>query len=150
MKNVVVLSFFALFFLFDIHHDLVDGIPFSHVWHELALFGLAIAALTWQLRTILKKDNFIELLNSELLETQRSYQEWKDRTHTNALAIRSLIDQQFGEWELSPGEKDVALLLVKGLAMKEIAEIRSTSEKTVKSRAFQVGRNWQLSSLRIS
>lgn len=138
MKNVVVLGLFALFFLFDIHHDLVDGIPFSHVWHELVLFSLAIAALTWQLRTILKKDNLIDLLNSELLETKCSYQEWRDRTHSNAREIRGFIDQQFEAWELSPGEKDVALLLVKGLAMKEIAEIRSTSEKTVRQQATSI------------
>lgn len=138
MKNVIVLSFFAIFFLFDIYHDLLDGIPLSHVWHELALFALASMALTWQLRTIFKKDNFIERLSLELLETKRSYQEWRDKTHSSAVEIRGLIDLQFEDWALSLGEKDVALLLVKGLSMKEIAEIRNTSEKTVRQQASNI------------
>lgn len=41
-------------------------------------------------------------------------------------------------WLLSPGEKDVALLLIKGLAMKEIAVIRNTQEKTVRQQATNI------------
>jgi hypothetical protein len=42
---------------------------------------------------------------------------------------------QFERWSLSTAESEVALLLIKGLALKEIALLRATSERTV--RAFR-------------
>ena len=138
MRNAVVLGFFALFFLFDVYVDVNDGIPFSHIWHELFLFLIALASLIWQILAISKKEKKIQLLNSELLETKRSYQEWQSKSQDSAQKIRVLIDQQFDNWLLSPGEKDVALLLLKGLAMKEIAVIRNTQEKTVRQQATNI------------
>ena len=49
-----------------------------------------------------------------------------------------LIDKQFADWSLTMSEKEVALLLLKGLSHKEIADIRKTSEKTVRQQAGQV------------
>lgn len=39
------------------------------------------------------------------------------------------------EWKFSNGEKDIGKLIMKGLSMKEIAEIRDTSESTVRQQA---------------
>lgn len=45
----------------------------------------------------------------------------------------AMVDLQFDLWELSNAERDVALLTVKGLSLADIAELRGTSEGTVKS-----------------
>jgi DNA-binding NarL/FixJ family response regulator len=45
------------------------------------------------------------------------------------------IDAQFSQWSLSTAEREVALLLVKGLSTKEIATVRATSERTVREQA---------------
>jgi DNA-binding NarL/FixJ family response regulator len=93
----------------------------------------------------MKKNDHIESLNTELLETKQSYQEWKAKTHASAQEIRQLIDKQFLLWHLSHSEKDVALLLIKGLSMKEIAEIRNTQEKTVRQQATTIYKKSELS-----
>ena len=49
--------------------------------------------------------------------------------------VSSAIQDQFGGWKLTPAEKDVGLLLLKGLSYKDIAEVRQTSEKTVRQQA---------------
>jgi DNA-binding CsgD family transcriptional regulator len=52
------------------------------------------------------------------------------------------IDRQLDRWGLSPAEKDVALLLLKGLSHKEIGQIRGVSEATVRQQAralYQIG-----------
>lgn len=49
-----------------------------------------------------------------------------------------MIDTQLDRWSLSPAEKEVALLLLKGLAHKEIASIRSTSEGSARQQAYAV------------
>lgn len=138
MRNFIVLLIFSLFFIFDIVHDLNQGIAFSHVIHEVILFGVSFAALIWQVRVIFLKNKSLTALNLELLETKKSYQEWKNKTHSQSVEIRQMIDQQFLVWHLSQSEKDVALLLIKGLSMKEIAEIRQTQEKTVRQQATTI------------
>jgi DNA-binding CsgD family transcriptional regulator len=45
------------------------------------------------------------------------------------------IDAQFDRWSLTPAEREIALLLLKGLSHKEIAAVRSASERTVRQQA---------------
>ena len=45
-----------------------------------------------------------------------------------------VMNKQFSDWGLSPSEHEVALLLIKGMSMKEISEMRQVKEKTVASR----------------
>lgn len=44
-----------------------------------------------------------------------------------------VLNLQFDRWELSVAERDIALLTVKGMSVGEIAELRDTSQGTVKS-----------------
>lgn len=44
-----------------------------------------------------------------------------------------MLNLQFDRWELSAAERDVALMTVKGLSVSEIADLRSTSQGTIKS-----------------
>ncbi len=145
MRNLIVLVFFALFFITDIYFDVREGVPMSHVWHEVALFIIAVGAIAWQVHIIYQKNRSITHLGLELLETKKAYQDWKLKTRSNAQEIRQMIDQQFGVWHLSPSEKDVAILLIKGFSMKEIADYRNTHEKTVRQQATTIYRKSSLS-----
>jgi DNA-binding CsgD family transcriptional regulator len=48
------------------------------------------------------------------------------------------IDQQLDAWNLTPAEKEVAFLLLKGLSFKEVAPVRKASERTVRQQALAV------------
>ncbi len=85
------------------------------------------------------------MILDELLETKKYYLDWKEKSKSSAGAIREMIDQQLESWQLSQSEKDVALFLIKGLSMKEIAQIRQTQEKTVRSQATTIYRKAGLS-----
>jgi DNA-binding CsgD family transcriptional regulator len=50
------------------------------------------------------------------------------------------IDVQLERWSLSPAEKETALLLLKGLGHKEIAQVLDKSERTVRQQAMAVYR----------
>jgi DNA-binding NarL/FixJ family response regulator len=145
MRNLVILSLFACFFVLDIFFDIKEGIPLSHVWHEVALFVLAISAVIWQIKVILIKNAHINLLNAELLETKKSYQDWKLKAQASSHELGRLIEGQFSVWHLSESERDVALLLIKGFSMKEVAEVRQTHEKTVRQQATSIYRKSGLS-----
>lgn len=48
------------------------------------------------------------------------------------------IDEQLDAWGLTPAEKEVAFLLLKGFSFKEIAPVRGTSERTVRQQGLAV------------
>jgi len=67
-------------------------------------------------------------------------------------AFAELLDEHFDAWSLTPSERDVALLAIKGLSIAEIAAARQTKEGTIKaqcnaiySKAGVTGRPQQLS-----
>lgn len=59
--------------------------------------------------------------------------------------VGAAMDMQFDAWCLTPAEKDVALLLIKGLSHKEIAQLRERAERTVRQQALAVYRKSNLS-----
>jgi len=50
----------------------------------------------------------------------------------------ALIDSHFARWQLTAAERDVALLTLRGLRLREISQVRSVSLGTVKSQTHAV------------
>ncbi len=48
------------------------------------------------------------------------------------------IDQQLTKWNLTVAEKEVAFLLLKGLSLKEVADVRKTTEKTARVQSMAI------------
>ncbi|EPX80100.1 helix-turn-helix transcriptional regulator [Litoreibacter arenae] len=48
-------------------------------------------------------------------------------------AFHEMMEENFENWGLSVSERDIAMLMLKGLSIREIAAIRESSEGTVKS-----------------
>ncbi len=121
----MVLACATSFFAYDIILDLVSGgDSLLHVLVELVVF----VAISFVL--------FRELQHVKLLNTV--IKEEKSKTARLAGELLSVILDQFTQWRLTPAESDVALLLIKGLSMKEIAEARDVKEKTVRLQAASV------------
>jgi len=62
-------------------------------------------------------------------------QRWRSDARTLLKGLGDAIDEQFKQWNLTEAEREVALLLLKGLSLKEIAQVRSTSERTIRAQA---------------
>jgi DNA-binding CsgD family transcriptional regulator len=62
-------------------------------------------------------------------------QRWRTEARPLLKGLGDAIDEQFTLWNLTEAEKEVALLLLKGLSLKEIAQVRSTSERTIRAQA---------------
>jgi DNA-binding CsgD family transcriptional regulator len=69
----------------------------------------------------------------EMARTQG--QRWRTEARTLLNGLGEAIEAQFSRWNLTDAEREVALLLVKGLSLKEIATVRATSERTVRAQA---------------
>ncbi|WP_206057280.1 LuxR C-terminal-related transcriptional regulator [Nitratireductor sp. XY-223] len=55
-------------------------------------------------------------------------------------AFFDLVQQHFDEWELTPSERDVALLAIKGLMISDIAQLRNTKLGTIKAQCASIYR----------
>jgi DNA-binding CsgD family transcriptional regulator len=63
---------------------------------------------------------------------------WRAEARGLLEGLGEAIDKQFTRWNLTEAEREVALLLLKGLSHKEIAAIRATSERTVREQARSI------------
>ncbi len=122
---LLVLASAMLFFLYDITADLInEGDSVLHILIELIVF-VAISAVL-----------FHELQHVKLLD--QAIEKEKSKTARLAGELLSVIEDEFSKWKLTPSEREVALLLIKGLTMKEIAEARNVKEKTVRSQSTSI------------
>ncbi len=55
-------------------------------------------------------------------------------------AVKTVIDGDFQEWRLSEAENDIAWFMLRGLPLREIADVRGTSERTVRQQAQAIYR----------
>jgi DNA-binding CsgD family transcriptional regulator len=70
------------------------------------------------------------------LEVARAQgQRWRSEARSLLNGLGEAIQAQFSRWNLTEAESEVALLLLKGLSLKEIAAVRATTERTVRAQA---------------
>ena len=122
----------------DLYTDLSHGVTGQHVAKEAAIMAIAALGIAWLLYGLHRQNKKISALRKELEETRQpavppSTYILRARRH-----LAEVVGQQFEEWELSASEKEVGLLLLKGLSLKEIAGLRNTLEKTVRQQASAI------------
>jgi DNA-binding NarL/FixJ family response regulator len=71
-----------------------------------------------------------------LAERQAERDAWRERAAQSLQGLGQGVSQQFHDWELTPAERQVALLLLKGQSHKEIAGATGRSERTVRQHAI--------------
>ncbi len=80
---------------------------------------------------------FIGLEIRRLMDRNRRME---DQLKAASGAFSALLDDHFEKWALTPSERDVALLAIKGLSNGEIAELRQTREGTIKAQCNAIFR----------
>lgn len=63
---------------------------------------------------------------------------WKASAEAALEGLGRAIDSQFKAWRLTPAEREIALMLLKGYGLKEIAALTTRSERTVRQHASVV------------
>ncbi len=87
--------------------------------------------------TQLQRDEHLQVIRD--LEIARlEGQRWRNESRTLLNGLGEAIDVQFKRWHLSDAEREVALLLLKGLSTKEVAAVRGGSERTVREHARSI------------
>lgn len=101
----------------------------------VVIAGVGVAVLFSVI--VRQRDEHLQLirdLDSARLQGQR----WRSESRALLNGLGAAIDAQFGRWNLTDAEREVALLLLKGLSTKEIAAVRAGSERTVREHAHSI------------
>ncbi|HET9039853.1 MAG TPA: helix-turn-helix transcriptional regulator [Gemmatimonadales bacterium] len=111
-----------------------------HVVYELLLIGGAVAASVWLWRAWRAAAASAASLEHSLAERIAERDAWRDRARQSLESLGQAVNDQFERWGLTPSEREVALLLLKGHGHKQIAADTGRSERTVRQHAVTVYR----------
>ncbi|MBL8729884.1 MAG: response regulator transcription factor [Planctomycetes bacterium] len=133
--------------LLDLLADLREGTTAAHVAFEGGVVVAGVAGLLLGLRRIralriAERQARAEVANLDqrLAAVRQDAERWRTEAKDLLQGLGAAIERQLVRWELTAAEHDVALLLLKGLSHKQVAEMRGSSEATVRQQARGVYR----------
>ena len=134
-KERILVSFgigFALcFLLWDIISDLKEGSSWAHCAAEIIALAIGLMGLLYLLTTFFRLQSENKAIHQEVMSARKDLENFRKETSHLVKGINEKIQIQMNAWKFSPAEKDVCLLLLKGMSTKDIAYARSTAEKTI-------------------
>lgn len=133
---VAIFSLIAVFTAVDIVADLSAGSTVFHVSIEALLVLTAMVGAIYFLRRLRSARQLARDLKADLKAAQAKTAHWQERESELLRKLRGAIDKQFDEWDLTPTEQEIAFYLLKGLSMKEIAQLRNSTDHSVKQQAY--------------
>lgn len=137
----------AIVILIDVINDLKAGGSLIHVGLEICVVGLALAALGWiGIRSFRAMQDRIEVSQQRLQELEGEAARWREQVARLKPNLEDALTKQFKAWKFTEAEEEIARLILKGLSNKEIAEVRASSEKTIKQHTTAIYRKSGLTS----
>ncbi len=147
----VVFALVAVLAAIDLVSDAAEGITIRHAIVEggVLMTGLVgLIAMGRRFRQLVRRERELVAETTELagkLAAEHGEAErWKREAGDLLRGLSQSIDEQLTRWQLTPAEKEVALLLLKGLSMKEAAAVRGVTEPTARQQARAVYRKADL------
>ena len=131
---------FALLLTLEIATE-SDAISFADVAVDaltiLLTIGAAVGVAMLGQRMQAQHEEKLALIR-DLESARQQGDHWRTKVESHMAGIRVEMERQFEEWGLTAAEKEIGLLMLKGLSHKEIAVLRGTSEVTVRQQAQSV------------
>ena len=141
MKDLIIallLGVIVLLKLVDVIADTGLALPFWHLAQEWLLLLLSLAGCSYLIVDMRRRTREQRALATSLSLSEERLQsldsELREARHRHGEAVR----RQFEAWQLTVSEQEVAMLLLKGLSLREIAGVRETREKTVRQQASSI------------
>lgn len=133
-----ILAVVAVLVGFDIFTDSRQGVALWHLLVEGTIATVALAGVFYLMRGTVTLRHRLEREIESFAAFKKEAESWRSESRKYVDGLSLAIDQQLTKWNLSAAEKEVAFLLLKGLSLKEIADVRNTSEKTARAQSLAI------------
>lgn len=131
LATLAILDFFTNtdpFRLADFAQDIV----------EWTLMSFGVAAASYVVLGLHDAGRRQSGLAADLDQARAEGNRWRAAVKVHTEGLGHAVRTQFDTWRLTAGEADVAILMLKGLSHKEIANLRQSSAATVRQQAAAV------------
>lgn len=105
---------------------------------EPTLIVLAVAGVLHLLNRMKRQHKEQLSLIRDLEVARAEGAQWRTDMRDVLKGLSSAIDAQFTRWQLTAAEREIALLMLKGLSHREIAIARDTSERTIRQQSQSI------------
>ena len=109
-----------------------------HVLFELGMIVAALVSATALWLGWWRSRQAVVAMARSLEERRAERDAWRASAEKALDGLGRAIDRQFDAWGLTPAEREVALLILKGHGHKQIAGLTGRSERTVRQHAVTV------------
>lgn len=142
-KRFYFFALFVFFMTFWILEDILSLFLNAHWLHysqtyftfmESVIALFSIAGIYFLFKEL--KDNKTDIENAQ--EVIESLKTKNQKLSDINLDFWKSVQNQFISWGLTQAEKDIAILLLRGLSNQQIAAIRGKSLKTIENQAFSI------------
>ncbi len=133
LSFLIFLTAYAGYEVYDELQDLQQGESPLTVWMEILIVSSSLGFVFYITQMLYKNQRQQKEMKQTLAQVRQQLHSSNQRLQQGKEAFRSTIEWQLDEWQLTPTQQDVAILLLRGLDIREIAEIRHVQEKTVRN-----------------
>ncbi len=109
-----------------------------HVAVELTLVTVSASTAIYLWRGWRRATAALGTARNSIAAHEAQRDEWRRQAEASLKGLRAAIDDQFSRWQLTPAEREVALLLLQGLGHKQAAARTGRSERTVRQHAVAI------------
>ncbi len=133
-----ILAIVAIMVGVDLITDSKEGVVIWHLFTEGSIGVAAIFGIFYVLRDSVKLKHRLQKEINDFSDFKKEADSWRLESRKYLDGLSLAIDQQLTKWKLTVAEKEVAFLLLKGLSLKEIADVRNTAEKTARAQSLAI------------
>lgn len=133
-----LLVIIASFVIGDLATDSPAQLKGLHLIIEVAIGILSLSGIAYFAWMFLAVERKLQVSEKNIRSLNIENTRWKTEAQKLIEGMAKSIDDQFDRWQLTKSEKEVALLFLKGLSIKEIASLREVGEKTIHAQATSI------------
>ena len=122
----------------DLIEDSREVAHWAHLLWEILTTLSALFGVFYLMRDSFKTKHLLADEKQKSKQLQQESEKWREQSKKYVDGLSLEIDLQLQLWGLTNSEKEVAFLLLKGMSLKEVAEIRGTAEKTARAQSMSI------------
>lgn len=132
------MAILLVLFWFDLAFDIKEQDQVEHIAIEFLIYAVLIYVAYVAFGFYHLGSQALEDASKDINATHRQLADVKQRNKLLQEGINVTMAEAFASWKLTQAEQDVAVLIVKGFSLGEIAKLRGTSERTIRDQAASV------------